>query len=414
MRAQHPSLASAWRCAAVLNGSLAVLLVGLWVWMGVQGLFWKADFSAFYTGWSMVLDGHGDRLYDRDLQDAYQHRVVLEKPADEGLLPFISPPHLALTLAPLALLPRGLAFGVWTVFQLGLCVVAGRFLLRLQADQSASVRRLTLLTVLAFPPLFGTFQMGQLALWCLVCLLGFVCALKEQRPLTCALWVVACTIKPQLAVAPCLILLGQRRWRELALVAGQFGAWAAVTAAILGPWCWTDFLGMVRFCSQQFGAYGMNPLVMYNLKGLLTSVLGAGRADLILPLTAAAWLAGIGMTLWLWRRVGATDVDARLALTFLLAAVVNPHYNPADVLVLVLPAVLFLGHLRRQEQWGQATVFAAVAVACPLLFLLDCYLLDPSRLGFRPFFLLMLGVAGWMTVSLARADQHALPASQPA
>src|SRR5205823_2219097 len=67
MTSHHASLTSAWRCAAVLNGSLAVLLAGAWVFLGLQGLFWKADFSASYTGWSMVLDGHGGRLYDIEL-----------------------------------------------------------------------------------------------------------------------------------------------------------------------------------------------------------------------------------------------------------------------------------------------------------------------------------------------------------
>jgi hypothetical protein len=171
---------------------------------------------------------------------------------------------------------------------------------------------------------------------------------------------------------------------------------------------------MLRFSSRQFGTFGTDPLSMYNVKGLLTSLLGSGRADLILPLTAAAWLVGIGLTLWLWRRPGAADLDGRLALTFLLATVVNPHVNPADVLVVVLPAVLFVGHLRQREQWGQAAGFAAVAAACPLLFLIDCYLLDPARLGFRPFFVVMVAVTGWMLASLVRGEQHALPAAEAA
>ena len=411
------ALASAWRCAVVLNGSLALLLACLWGVMAWRGLFWKADFGALYTGWSMVLDGQSGRLYDLELQDDYQHRLLSEKPADEGLLPFVYPPHTAATLAPLALLPRSSAFAVWTVMQLGMCVLAGRFLLRLLDGQPSgtpgALPWLTLLTALAFPPLFVSFQMGQVSLWCLVCLLGFVAALKERRPFATALWVVAGTIKPQLMVVAFLVLLGQRRWRELGLAAALLTVWAGLTAALLGPDCWIDFLAVLRFSSRQFGAFGTNPLSMYNLKGLLTGVLGTGRADLVVGLTAAAWLAGGVLTLWLWRGRHSPAEGAgagRLALTFLVAAIVNPHLFAADALILVLPAVLFFAHLRHHRS---GVVFAALAAACPLLFFLDCYWPDP--LAVRPFFLLMLGLAGWMTHSLGRpVGQHVLPAPQPA
>jgi hypothetical protein len=418
MTSHRPALASAWRCAAVLNGSLAILLACQWANMGLQGLFWKADFSAFYTGWSMVIEGESGALYDIDRQLDHQRRVVPEKPADEGLLPFLNPPHMALTLAPLALLPRPAAFALWTVFQLGLAVLAGRYLLRLQAGEPFAVRCLTLLTVLAFPPLFASFQLGQLSLWGLVCLLGFTVALKEGRPWTTALWVVAGTVKPQLILPAWLILFALRRWRELGLATGLLAVWFGLTTLVLGPRCWLDFLAMLRFCGQQFGAFGMDPLTMYNLKGLLTALLGAGQAHLIQVLTGLAWLAGVIVTLWLCRGQAQGVSDGRLALTFLLAAVVNPHFNTADVLVLVLPAVLFSRHLShdaRLQTRPQALGFAVVAVVCPLLFMVDCYLLGSSALGIRPFFLVMLGVTGWILLSLACAgEQQTLPATGPA
>src|SRR5262245_60325133 len=108
---------SLWRIGFLLNAALAVMLAVFWVNMGLQGQFWRADFRAFYTGWSMILDGQGASLYDLKLQDEYQTRVLPERPPDEGLLPFVNPPHSALALALLALLPRPVAFAVWTLFQ---------------------------------------------------------------------------------------------------------------------------------------------------------------------------------------------------------------------------------------------------------------------------------------------------------
>src|SRR5688500_15913018 len=35
-----------------------------------------SDFAGFYTGWAMVLDGQGPKLYDLELQRGYQAQVV--------------------------------------------------------------------------------------------------------------------------------------------------------------------------------------------------------------------------------------------------------------------------------------------------------------------------------------------------
>ncbi len=411
-----PALLPLCRCAAVFNGALAGALACVWVWMGLHGLFWRADFSAFYTGWTIIREGRGERLYDLDLQADTQARLLPERPADQGLLPFVNPPHAALALAPLALLPRPAAFAVWTILQVGMCLLAGHFLLRLQTDHDAGVRTTTLLTALAFPPLFMSFQMGQVSLWCLVCLLGFVRALQTGRPLATAAWIAAGTIKPQLMVVPCLLLLGLRRWRELVLLAALLAGWVGLTTLVLGPRCWLDYLALLRFHGRQFGTSGIDPLVMYNLKGFLTFLLGAGRADLINSLTVAAWLAGAGLILWLWRDARAAqggDFRGRLALSFLLGVLVNPHLNPTDALVLVLPALLFHEHLGRVARRKQALSFAALAVACPLLFLVDWRLVDPARLGLRPFFLLLVAVAGWMAVSLAGGPRLVTPRQNP-
>jgi len=57
-----------------------------------------SDFLSFYTGWAIVRDGQGGRLYDLDLQRAYQAQVLAEEGSHSnfGLFPFINPPHAAL------------------------------------------------------------------------------------------------------------------------------------------------------------------------------------------------------------------------------------------------------------------------------------------------------------------------------
>jgi hypothetical protein len=400
-----------------MNGFLVLIFAGVWVWIGTEGLFWRGDFSAFYTGYTLIVEGRGERLYDLNVQAEQQLRLLPDWPLGDGLLPFVYPPHAAVALAPLGLLRHPAAFALWSMLQLGMCLLLGRFLFRLLSDQGAGVRWLTLVSVLAFPPLFTSFQLGQVSLWCLVCQFGFVCALKERRPLAVAVWLLAGTVKPQLMVVPGLVLLGLRRWRELVWFAVLLGISGGLATVLLGPGCWLDYLRLLRVHSQGFGSSTVDPLIMYNVKGLLTAQLGDGRHNLINLFTLGAWLASVVLVLWLWRDSGSLDRPdwrGRLTLSFMMGMLVNPHLNPVDALGLVLPAVLFLGQLQQDGERRQATTFAALAVCCPLLFLIDCWGLRPARLGFRPFFALELGLLGWMALVLWSPRPRAVPAPSSA
>jgi hypothetical protein len=398
---------SASRIAVVFNAGLALSLAVVWVHMAVQGVFWRADFTNYYTGWSLVRDGLGDRLYDLELQSRYQEQIVPERGAENGLLPFNYPPHLAVPGALLAFLPRGVAFYVWDFLQLLLLVPLFRSLRALAPDPHGLPWAVLCTTALAFPPLFMSFQMGQVSLLVLVCLLGFCRNLAAGRPFWTAFWLTLGTIKPQLMVAPAAILLAGRRWRELGIAALLFAAWAALTTAFVGVSCWTDFLHVLRHSAWQFGVDGIYPRAMYNLKGCLTCLLGEGRAAAINFISTTALLLAVLATLRLWRgpwRAGTPEFDFRLALTLQLGLLANPHLNPVDVLALVAPALLFYRGLRRSGR--SARSLTALLVCGPLLFALDCYGLTVTpQSGVHPFFLLMVGMA--IVMALAHSPRLA-------
>src|SRR5215211_5872338 len=91
-------------------------------------LLTDSDFVSFYTGWTIVRNGDGARLYDVELQRAYQAKLWGPKgaPFHFRLLPFVNPPHAALIFMPLANLnPRSASL----VF-LGLNILVGLWVLR--------------------------------------------------------------------------------------------------------------------------------------------------------------------------------------------------------------------------------------------------------------------------------------------
>src|SRR5215216_4763934 len=91
-------------------------------------LLTDSDFISFYTGWTIVRNGDGTRLYDAELQRVYQTKLWgLEGALSRfRVLPFVNPPHAALIFMPLSYLnprPASLVF-------LGLNCLLGLWVLR--------------------------------------------------------------------------------------------------------------------------------------------------------------------------------------------------------------------------------------------------------------------------------------------
>ncbi len=378
------------RAGLILNLGLLAASLAVAVRLAHAGQFWRADFVVFYTGGSMALEGPSDHLYDLDEQTACQERRVPQRRGEQGLLPFNYPPHTALPLMPLALLPWQAAFVVWELGQFVLLGFLLRWLGRWTAGWDLTARCGAFAAVLAFPPLLMTFQLGQVSLLILVCLLGFHDALKADRPRAAAAWFVLGTVKPQLFIAPAVILVAARRWRVLAMAGGMLAAWGLAATAVLGWSCWPGFFGIVRESARQCGAYGIDPLRMYNVKGMLLALLGGNHLEAVNGLSLVAAAAAALAIGWAWRgpwRPNIPDFDRRAGFTLLLGLLVNPHLNPADALTFVAPALLF-GRSLGGRSWRTFAVLAAVA---PLVFLLDTFVVS-----WRPFVLFALGWAAWM------------------
>ena len=229
-----------------------------------------SDFSAFYTGWTMVLDGRGAALYDLDLQGVYQERLLGGR-FEGGVSPYNNPPHATLPFAPLAWLPRPAAVLAWTAAQAALLIWIIRWLLRGPAAPWRPRERLFLGTaVLAFPPLMETVTLGCSLLLMLACFIQSYVALKRGRDGQAGVWLVIGSIKPQLVLLPGLMLLAGRRWRAIAIGTLVGGALALIASLALGPAVWRDYLAMLGRYTAEFDRLSVKPQLMWNLRGTLT------------------------------------------------------------------------------------------------------------------------------------------------
>jgi hypothetical protein len=401
------------RAVLILNSGLALSYIGLWAITARQGQFWRADFSAFYTGWSIVRDGFGNQLYDLDLQTRYQ-RIILEgRSFSDGLLPFTYPPHMALYFSPLARTSRPSAFLLWT---LGECALLVWLILLLQ-DFTRSWqpidRWLALNGVLSLPAVLYNFLLGAFSLFLLICLWQFYLALKNNREGQSGIWLAAGLIKPQNILLPGVLLLGARRWKALAGVVLVAIFIFTTCSAALGWHIWLDFLNLLRSLNSMYGTMGMEPTSMYNFKGVLTSILGANRGNWINGLSWAALVGSILFTLWIWRGVWTAReaaFDLKMALTLLLGLFFNLYLFPQDSLLLVLPAILFYNYLRRRElpyRW-----YAAFVLLCPSVFLVSEFTIG-DELGIRVPVLAIIVLLVWITHAIWKESRNDGRSTEP-
>lgn len=394
------------RAILILNTGLAFSYIGLFFITAWKGLLWRADFSAFYTGWAIVRDGSGKYLYNIDLQTRYQQTVLEGRSFAGGLLPFSYPPHMALIFSPLAQFPRTTAFWLWTVGECALLAWLLHLLFNFTRSWQPIDRWLTLSTILSFPAMLYNFLLGAFSLFLLICLWQFYLAMQNGHDGQGGIWLAAGLIKPQNILLPGIILVGARRWR--ALLGAALGGILIFIAASLafGLHIWVDFMKLLSSLNNQYGSMGMEPTSMYNFKGILTSILGANRGMIINFLSWAALVASILFTFWIWRgiwRDQGPTYDLRMAYTLVLGLFFNLYLFPQDSLLLVLPALLFYHFLRSQNLPRKA--YTAFILLLPILFLVSEFVVG-NKLIIQIPSLVMAGLLVWMTPWLIKEGRH--------
>jgi hypothetical protein len=392
----------------ILNTSLAISYIGLWVIQAQRGNLWRADFSAFYTSWVMVRDGKSSQIYDFNVEKQYQWDLLGERSFAEGLLPFNNPPHVALVFAPLAYLPLSSAFMVWTLIQVVLLVWLFWLLYKLAANWSPFERGILLITSAALPSMLINFLLGAYSLLMLICILQFINAYRNNRPWTIGLWFLVGLIKPQVMVLPGVLLLAVRRWRALFVCFLGSAALFLVSSLALGWNTWPDYLRQLKTVSSFFGVYGIDPRDMYNFRGMLAILMGKEQATAINLISTLALIGSIVFIVWLWRGSWQPEspvFSLRLALTLILGLLFSPHVNPQDGVLLIPPAALFYDYLYRRGL--PRRVYAGFVTLCPWIFLVSEFTIGGS-LGIRMPVLVMIGLTCWMCIALVGEKKQAV------
>lgn len=221
--------------SSVRRGFVALLIVlfGWFVWqfaltlptLGAHRTL--VDFDAFYIVGQLVAEGRAAEAYDPAAMAAIQRGLV----GHEGFMPWTYPPQFDLIAAALPLLPRGLAYALFT----GATLAAYLWLLaRLAGPALAEV-------LLAFaPPIYVSITIGQNSFLTGALMAGFV--LLTLRGRSAAGWPLGLlVIKPHLGIGLGAHALFAGRWLVLAIAVAIALASGLLASWVLGPGIWAAF-----------------------------------------------------------------------------------------------------------------------------------------------------------------------------
>jgi hypothetical protein len=291
------------------------------------------DFGVFWTASALIQNGDAAQLYHAP---AFREALLQVMGPDFPDLPFLYPPHAALFLLPLALLPPLAAMAAW------LCLT---FLVALAGLWRDLAPRAGLVFALLISPAsvvnIACGQNGYLSAG----LLGGGLLLLKRHPFVAGILLGLLSYKPQLGLVLPFALLAGRHWLAFAAAVMTTLSLLLLSWLILGSTAWSLYLGetvhgqmdlLQNFTFASFAVYMAGLLA--GLPGWLAALLQGGAS-----------LLAICGSIWACRHELPLPLQAAIVMTGTFLAA--PYILPYDMMIVAAAILLVVGsgHLRLVE-----------------------------------------------------------------
>lgn len=349
------------------------------------------DFGVFYSAAKMVRTGNGDKLYDLEALARVESETYGHDKDANSALPFFNPPPLAGLLAPLTFLPVGAAGAVFLVLSAALFVAAVIILLRV-ASLDVPWGWLAAAMLFTYQAVQDTVLHGQLSFVLLFIFVAAFAAFASGRTRLGGAILGFLLLKPNLIVAPLVLLLWKRQKQALIGFGSVALLWIAGIVLVSGPGMLWDYPQFMRQAMTWDDGHGISIAGMFGWNALVRVRVGPGEMDLVNLWAGLLAVPTVGLMLWTWR--GAWPHGRRaLALPFsaliISALLINPHVYRQDMVLMVVPALLMIGAV---QHTALRTIVSIALAAAWLMFLYHFYLMD--TVGWNVSVLLLAGLLG--------------------
>jgi Glycosyltransferase family 87 len=291
------------------------------------------DYNVFYAAGSLVLDGHGDKLYDLQTTGEEESKTLHTAVEGKDIFPYLNPPFVAAILAPFSLLPP-VAFGLLLLaLDVTLMLLIGRAVLKQLSLQKSYQHWLFWLTYFSGFSVFTLLWHGQFTPIILTSWFGFVSfQMRGKEGLSGASLALA-LIKPQFVLLPLAFLIFHRRWAALSSFSPIAAALVVVSVAVSGPGVVLDYPRYI-LSSTDWSDNGIFGQYMLGWQGFLADVTGDNTPSRALFLALALPTAAV--TVWTWRGAWKDQLDRLplvMAATFMATLLITPHLYLQDLLL---------------------------------------------------------------------------------
>jgi hypothetical protein len=328
------------RYTRIIILTLAALLLAKMVWFAGstqgEGARLFVDFDMFHLV--------GELIWRGEVHLAYRFETLLEAQrtvtGSDSFMPWTYPPQFDLLIAPLALMPRWLAYGLFTAATLAGYLAV---LKRLAGDHFA------LLLIVTFPALTITIACGQNG-FLTGMLIGLACLGLERRRSLAGLPLGLMIIKPHLAAAFAVYTIFSGRWATVCVAVATVVITSAIATWIFGADIWSSVFGAAKE-ARVFLEHGMYRFF------LMVSVYAA-LYSLGLPVWAALAMqivvAGLCLLMVSFAAYRAVPARPALGLAAMGSLLISPYAYDYDLpifgigLALLLPDLMRFGTARER------------------------------------------------------------------
>jgi hypothetical protein len=303
------------------------------------------DFSVFYTAGTILREGLGHQLYDRQLQYEIQQGFTRRVPFRRGPLPFIHPPFEALIFWPLSWLNYRTAYWVWDAISVVMLVGVGVILRSCVTAFRLVNWKFTIYAFTFFPVVMCLLQGQDSILLLLFCTLALR-AMKRESDVLAGCWLALGSLKFQFTLPiVALFFLWQRR-RVLLGFLPVVLVLVLLSVAVSGIRSLVDYPRFALQVVETQNLGGVPLSLLPNLHGLGLGWASIPRSfGMMLVLAGSCLLFGYAVL-----KGGASDplsadvFDLRFSLAIVVAVLVAWQTNIHDLSLLILPLALLINY----------------------------------------------------------------------
>lgn len=306
--------------------AIIVLYVFVYITRWNQDRFFTLDFTSYYNGATIILSG--ENPYSIDLQLIYQN-ILIDKPNNNYLLPFMGTIITALLYAPLTTFDIKTSYWVFSIISIILLII---ILKRLNKTKNIPI-------LLIFLPVLTSVYLGQPTVFILAGLTLTYHLYNNGKYFESGLSSILAYIKPQyLLIYILLFIVFQKKYFLFGLIVA-FLIFLSVSVFFLGLNFIPDYFRFILYTDS--GEFGTNPEQIKSIQYTLMSVFSK---ELSIFISVALLISLIVLVYANQKRMNINNI---VSICITIGVLFAYHVNSHDLILLLLPLSLQLNTLHQ-------------------------------------------------------------------